>query len=185
MPSCQLKRLRFTKSVQWPDDPNLVPTPRELFRRLDAGLLSRKEFQEAMAVHARELIREIEEVKRSPLQAYLDEIANRASAMRLSLRHGEKVVRQALVGLSMVDDFPPARLLWNADHLHVPLHCFFRSRREPVFRVVRLEVGPQWLAVTVEHGAAEAALTVREELRFRRNRRGDLQLEQRQRVRLS
>jgi hypothetical protein len=152
---------------------------------LDAGQLTREEFQAAMKVHVRDLIREIEEVRRSPMQAYLDEIANRASAIKLTMKHGQKLVREALSALSMVEEFELARLLWNAHHLHVPLHCFLRSRREPVLRLMRLEAGPQWLTVEVEHGGAQSALTRREAFYFRRNRRGELQLESRKAVKHS
>jgi hypothetical protein len=36
-----------------------VPSPQKLFRLLDAGQISREEFQRLMAVHARELIEEM------------------------------------------------------------------------------------------------------------------------------
>ena len=169
----------------WPEDPANIPTPRELFRRLDAGLISREDFQAAMAVHARELIAEMEEVHRSPLQAYLDEISNRAAAIRLTVRHGEAKVREALSALASVEDFVMARFLWNAEHLHIPLHCFLRNRREPLLKIVKLESSAQWLAVEVEYGKAAAALVTREAFSFRRNRRGELQFETRKVIRLS
>jgi hypothetical protein len=169
----------------WSEDPANIPTPRELFRRLDAGLLSREDFQSAMAVHARELIAEMEDVHRSPLQAYLDEISNRAAAVGLTLRHGEAKVREALSALASIEDFVMARFLWNAEHLHIPLHCLLRNRREPLLKIFKLESSAQWLAVEVEYGKAAAALTTREAFSFRRNRRGELQLETRKVIRRS
>ncbi len=168
--------------VQWPNDPNLVPTPRELFERLEAGRISRLEFQAAMAVHARELIGEIEETKLNPVQAGLEEMKNRAAAIYLTLRHGEGIVREVLAALSQVEDFLPARFLWNALHPHVPLHCFFRSNREPVIRVQKLDVNPQRIRVQVEHGKSTKGQGTREELVFRRDRRQELQLVERRRI---
>ncbi len=167
-----------------PQNASQVPTPRELFRRWDAGEISREEFQVAMAVHARELIEEIEEDKRNPVLAYLETLKCRALAMKLTIQHGEKLVREVLLALSMVDAFPPARFLWNAAHTHVPLHCFFRVGREPVFRIIRLNAAAQSALVEVEHGSRERALSVREEFTLRRNRRSELLVEARRRVRL-
>jgi exonuclease VII small subunit len=156
-----------------------VPTPRELFRQLDAGLISREEFQNAMRVHAEELIEEMEDAKLNPLLAMWEDVRNRATALKLSLQHGEARVREVLSALSMLDDFPPARFLWNATHPHVPLHCFFRSRREPTFRIVRLQSASQAISVEVEYGSADRPLATRELISFRRNRRGEMNLERR------
>lgn len=163
---------------------NDVPTPRELFRRLDAGLISREEFQAAMAVHARELIQEIEEDHLNPVMAYLENLKARAVAMKLSIQYGEKLIREVLFALSMQETFPPARFLWNASHMHVPLHCFFRIGREPVFRIIRLNYTAQSALVEVEHGSADRAMARREEFTLRRNRRGELLVEQRRAVML-
>jgi hypothetical protein len=163
-------------------DASNVPTPRELFRRWDAGELSREEFHAAMSVHARELIHEIEEDKRNPVLAYLEALKARAVAMKLSLQHGEKLLREVLLALSLVDDFLPARFLWNAGHAHVPLHCFFRISREPVFRIIRLNATHQSALVEVEHGSAQRAVAVREEFTMRRNRKSELLVEARRRV---
>lgn len=166
------------------DDANAVPTPRELFRRLDAGLISREAFQAAMAVHARELIQEIEEDHLNPVLAYLENLKARAVAMKLSIQYGEKLIREVLHALAMQEQFPPARFLWNASHTHVPLHCFFRIGREPVFRIIRLNHTAQSALVEVEHGAKDRAVAWREEFTMRRNRRGELLVEQRRRVML-
>ena len=49
---------------------------------------------------------------------------------------------RALGTLGAIETFPPAQILWNAGHADVPLHCFFRSKIEPVFRITRLEIQP-------------------------------------------
>lgn len=165
-------------------DASKVPTPRELFRRWDEGTISREEFQKAMAVHAQELIHEIEEDKRNPVLAYLETVKARALAMKLSILHGEKLLREVLFALSMVEDFQPARFLWNAPHAHVPLHCFFRIGREPVFRIIRLNATAQSALVEVEYGSTQRAVAIREEFTLRRNRRSELMVETRRRVML-
>ena len=175
---------RFVLAVSPAPDPNSVPTPRELFRRWEAGLMTREAFQAAMAVHARELIDEMVEAKLNPVQACIEEVSNRAAAFKLTVRHGEKLIRELLVALSLEHDFLPARFLWNANHHHIPLHCFFRSRREPVFRIIRMSSTPLWLTAEVEYGRAEKPLATREEFLYRRNRRGELQLERRRPIQL-
>lgn len=167
-----------------PPDASQVPTPRELFRRWDAGQLSREEFHQAMAVHAKELIHEIEEDKRNPVLAYLETLKARAVAMKLSIQHGEKLLREVMHALAMLENFPPARFLWNAAHVHVPLHCFFRIGREPVFRIIRLNATAQSALVEVEYGSNQRALAMREEFVLRRNRRSELTVESRRRVML-
>ncbi len=92
------------------------------------------------------------------------------------------MIPEVLQALSEIDDFHPARWLWNAGHPHIPLHAFFRSKREPVFRVVTLEALPQVVTVTVEYGAPISTSLIREEFRLRRDRRGQLGLERRQAV---
>ena len=42
----------------------------------------------------------------------------------------------------------------KAAHPDVPLHCFLRMRREPVFRILSLEVLSGVIRVAVEHGEA-------------------------------
>jgi hypothetical protein len=146
---------------------------------LDSGRLTREEFREAMAVHARELIGEMEEDHANPLAAFLEQMLCRRAASKLERRHGEAAVREVLLALADIPDFPPGRWLWNAAHPHLPLHAFFRIKRQPVFRIVEMEAMPQVITVMVEHGNAEASGVVTEEIRLRRDRRGQLGLERR------
>jgi hypothetical protein len=155
------------------------PNPRQLFHLLDTGQMTREEFREAMAVHARELIVEMEEDSANPLVAFVEQMLARRAAAKLVRKHGEAVVREVLFALSDIPDFAPGRWLWNAVHPHLPLHAFFRIKREPVFRIATLEALPQMITLTVEHGGAEGNATIREEFRLRRDRRGQLGLERR------
>lgn len=159
--------------------PDPSPNPRLLFQQLDAGRISREQFRQAMGEHAREIIGEMVEDHANPAMAFLEQMLSRRAAAKLLRRHEEPVLREVLLALAEIEDFPPARWLWNAAHPHIPLHAFFRTRREPVFRITGLEAMPQLVMVTVEHGGAELQ---REEFRLRRDRRGRLGLEHRRRL---
>ena len=98
--------------------------PNVLFREFESGRMSREEFHEAMSFHAIELIDEMEEHRKNPLEAFVESMRNKRLAFSLARKHGEIAVREVFSVLSDVSGFPPARLLWNAAHRHVPLHCF-------------------------------------------------------------
>ena len=151
-----------------------VPPPPRLFELLESGVISRQQLQAAMSYHQRLLLVEIAEARRNPVRSYLEERLNRFAAARLERRHGERLVRQVLVALGRMEGFPLANLLWNASHRDVPLHCFFRTRREPVFRILRLQREALMVSVVLEHGRAPKRHTTREEVRLRRDRHGGL-----------
>ncbi len=131
----------------------MLPTPNEIFARLERGEIERDEMQALMALHARELIAEIEEDHLNPVEALLEQLLARRSASNLAKKHGGRLVREVLFALSEVPDFPPARLLWNAMHADVPLHCFLRIRRLPIFRVVSFEKKGDTVFVETQHGS--------------------------------
>lgn len=132
----------------------MIPTPRQLFAQFDRGEIEREELQAQMELCARELIEEMEEDYRNPAEALIEHLLARRAAGRLIRRHGGRVLREVLVALSEVEGFGPSRLLWNADHPDVPLHCFLRIRREPVFRIAAIKVRGDEIEVDVEHGEA-------------------------------
>jgi len=142
--------------------------------------MSREEFREAMKANALEIIEEMEEDHLNPVAAFMEQMLCRRATSKLLKKHEESLIREVLQALSEVDDFPPARRLWNAAHPHIPLHAFFRSKREPVFRVITLEAMPQVVTVTVEYSTAMHTQVIREEIRLRRDRRGQLGFERRQ-----
>lgn len=145
------------------------PTPPQLFRQFERGEISREELHASLAVHARGLIAEMVEEHRQPRTSYLERLRNYAAARRLARKHGSARVREILATLGAIEEFPPAQILWNAGHSDVPLHCFFRSRIEPVFRITRLEVKPMMVSLDVEYGPADRAATVRESILLQRN----------------
>jgi hypothetical protein len=114
------------------------------------------------------------ESRRNPLVAWFDETLARQAAGRLIRRHGEAVVREALAVLGELPHFAPARLLWNAGHPEVPLHCFLRTRREPVFRILRFHAQPEVVHLQVEYGRADRRHAFRESFILRRSSAGTL-----------
>lgn len=152
------------------------PTPPQLFRRFEDGEISREELHAALAVHARGLIAEMVEERRNPKTSYLERLRNFAAARRLAKKHGPARLREILAALGAIEGFPPAQLLWNAGHADVPLHCFFRSRIEPVFRITRLEVRPMLVSLDVEYGPRARDRTIRESILLQRNALLELEL---------
>ncbi|WP_133794061.1 hypothetical protein [Prosthecobacter fusiformis] len=158
------------------------PSPRQLFHLLDTGSITPEQFRESMAFHAREVIEEMEEDHLNPAAAFVEQMLCRRAAAKLLKHHEETLVREVLLALSELSDFPPGRWLWNAGHPHIPLHTFFRIKREPVFRMVSLDAAPQVVTVVVEYGAAGYTQPKKEEFRLRRDRRNQLGLERRRMI---
>jgi hypothetical protein len=155
----------------------MIPNPNQLFAMFERGEIERDELHALMATHARSLIEEMEEDFRNPAAAWIESLLARQAAGRLSRRHGERLVREVLVALSELVDFPPARHLWNADHPDVPLHCFLRIRREPVFRILQLSRRDELLDLKIEHGNAKRGRGTRDTFILRRDERWRLRVE--------
>jgi len=153
-----------------------LPTPPELFRQFERGEISREELHATMALHARGLIAEMEAAFADPRSSYLERLRNFVAARKLARAHGSARLREILGALGEVKDFPPAQILWNAGHGDVPLHCFFRMRTEPVFRIVRLEVEAMEVRLSVEYGAHAKRQTTREAIVLQRDATLRLQL---------
>lgn len=147
----------------------MIPTPHQIFTRFERGEIERGEMHTLMALHARELIQEMEEDYQNPAAAWLESLLSRRAAGRLVRRHGARLLREMLTALAEVPDFPPARYLWNAAHPDLPLHCFFRMRREPVFRILAILADAGEFRVTVEHGPAAKGRSTRQLFLLKRN----------------
>jgi hypothetical protein len=132
----------------------MIPTPSQLFTLFERGEIEREELQALMDLHARELIQEMEEDYQNPATAWMERLLAKRAASRLVRRHGERLLRELLGALAEFADFPPARHLWNVAHPDVPLYCFLRIRREPVFRILSIDSKSGEIAVTIEHGEA-------------------------------
>lgn len=147
----------------------MIPTPNQLFAQFERGEIEREELHALLAMHARELIKEMEEDHQNPAAAWIEGLLARQAVRSLVRRHGKRLLREVLAALSQVPDFPPAQYLWNATHPDVPLHCFLRIRREPVFRIARLVTREQGVELIVEHGAAGRGRGTRQTITLRRD----------------
>jgi hypothetical protein len=116
----------------------MLETPRQLAARFERGEIDRTEFQSLMAIHARDLIAEIEEDHRNPFAAWIEMRLAKSAINKLLRKHTAFRIREILTALSEAPDFPLAKYLWNAPHSDVPLHCFFRMRREPLFHILSI-----------------------------------------------
>lgn len=132
----------------------MIPTPSQIFASFERGEIERDEMHALMALHAREIIKEMEEDYQNPASALIESLLARRSMGQLVRRHSGRLVREILAALGDVTDFAPARYLWNAAHPDVPLHCFLRMRREPVFRISTIKSKGDEIEVAVEHGGA-------------------------------
>ena len=147
----------------------MIPTPQQIFSRFEGGEIERDEMHALMALHARELIAEMEDDYQNPAAAWLESVLARRAAGRLVRRHGARLLREVLAALAEVPDFPPARYLWNATHPELPLHCFLRIRREPVFRILSIDAIAGEFRIVVEHGPAAKGRGLRQSFRLKRN----------------
>ena len=127
-----------------------------------------------MSMHAGELVDEVMEARRNPVMAFYESALSRRAVARLVRQHGDRLVREVLVGLSKKEDFEMARHLWNANHTDVPLYCFFRMRTEPLFRIESIRVAPWKVQAVVEWGGGGKKAEHREEFELHRDRYGRL-----------
>src|SRR5690606_26299466 len=104
-----------------------------------------------------------------PAAAWLETMRARRMAAKWMGRHGVHLLREVLHALSLVPDFPPAAVLWNASHPDLPLHVFFRIKREPVFRIISLERDGGDVVVDCEYGSAVKGKATRRLFRLRRD----------------
>ena len=141
---------------------NVPLPPQKLFRQFEAGEITRAQLQATCALHQREMIAEIEEMKRNPVAAFVEDLLIKREAARVRREHGEGLPREVFAALSEVPDFPPAILLWNAEHRDVPFQCFFRFRREPVFRLISMQNHGMSVTAVVEYGSSDRKLATRE-----------------------
>ena len=154
-----------------------LESPRKIFRRWEAGEIKREELQERLAEHQRAILAEVEESRLNPVASYIESLLTKRAALKLIHQHGEAGVREMLVALSEIEGFRLAAYLWNASHWDVPLHCFLRQKRAPVFRIREMWIKSDRGEMQVQHGPPEKV--VREHFRFERHWRGHLEVVER------
>ncbi len=128
----------------------MLETPRQLVARFERKEIDRDEFQAMMAIHQRELIKEIDEDHQNPLAAWLESRLARSSMKKLLRKNTPFQIREVLTALSEAPGFPLAKYLWNAAHPDIPLHCFFRIRKEPVFQILSMKAVGDTVEVHLE-----------------------------------
>ncbi|WP_338287530.1 hypothetical protein [Luteolibacter sp. LG18] len=154
--------------------------PDRLFELFESGTIDRETLQTLMALQARMLIAEMEEDHLNPAAALMEHLRNLRAAIKLSRRHGQKLVRDTFAALGRESNFPPCVYLWNASHPDVPLHCFFRTKREPVFRVLKLQTDGSLIHVEVEYGVKYPKALHRERITLKRDASWVLRVEARE-----
>jgi hypothetical protein len=152
--------------------PDSQLTPRQLFRLYDRGEVNRQQLRDTLHSHAQLLIAEMVEAKAEPQASWIESMQNRLQATALVRKYGEPILREVFVALSEMPHFPAAHYLWNADHPTMPLDCFLRNRREPLFRVIKLQSAAFIVTLTIEHGTRKSPQ--RETLTLERDRSGQL-----------
>lgn len=153
----------------------MMMTPASVIAQFERGEIDRVEMQTMMAIFARDLIREMQEDQRNPVVAWLERIQVKRAAAKLGRRYGKRLLREVLQALGKLEAFPPTALLWNAGHEDVPLECFFRWDREPVFRIREMRANGSVVDLLVEYGREKK----RERIRLRRDERWQLKPESR------
>ena len=173
--------------------PPNAPHVRSLLRQYDRGLISPEEFRRQMRLACVEVIEEMKQDKLNPLAAMAENLQCRYDVARLLRGHSQQDLREVLEALAREEHLPVSRYLWNAAHPHIPLHSFFRVRRQPTLRIHQIRgcgrsaarqlsstgtraedgvtiSGAQSLEIELEYDGR------RQWLRLQRDRRGRLQL---------
>ena len=162
------------------DDLSKMP-PDRLFDLFEREQIDRETLQTLMAIHARRLIEEINEDHLNPAAALIEYFRNLRATAKLVRRHGKKLIRETLDALSKAERFPPSMLLWNASHPDVPLYCFIRMKREPVFRILGFQSEGTNVEIRVEHGRTNSpGGLVIESFVLKRDRAWNLRIESRE-----
>lgn len=156
------------------------PNPRDLIRQWENGEIERETLHLLMAQHRAAIIEEAEEERLNPIASYVDRVMNKRMAKKLINLHGEANLRELIFALSEMPDFLPAAFLWNINHWDLPLHCFIRNKREPVFRIKEVFVRSSRAMMLIEHGSAKKGETQREKIHFERHWRGEMKVTKRE-----
>lgn len=157
----------------------LLPTPSRLFQWYEEGKITREQWIAAMHLHLEDLLDEIEYDDRHPAIAKMDTMMSKRAAKKLLKDTTETQLREVFLALAELDDFPPSNILWNADQWDIPLHCFVRQRREPVFKIHDLRITRETARLRIEHGSADKDQSTHETISLRRDYMGKLVLESR------
>lgn len=155
-------------------------SPNRLLGLYRAGSITRSQWLEGMRLHFLLALKEIEEDRSHPKRALLESWRCKNAARKLLRDHTEAELREVLMALSELDDFPPSTYLWNADQYDVPLHCLLRERREPILRFPQIQIRRLTAEIVIEYGSLKKKDRVREKISLRRDWRGTMIVESRE-----
>lgn len=155
-------------------------SPNRLLAWYRSGHITQAQWRAGMKLQFKLALREIQEDRGDPQRALLETWRCKAAARRLLKEHSEAELREVMVALSEIDDFPPATYLWNADQRDIPLHCFLREKRAPVLRFRQMEISRSRAKLTIEYGSRKSKDSDRETITLRRDWRGTLMVESRE-----
>lgn len=153
---------------------NALISPNRLLAYYRAGQITRAQWLEGMRLQFELALQEIEEDRHDPQRALLETWRCKAAARRLLKNNSEAELREVMVALSEIDQFPPATYLWNADQRDIPLHCFLREKREPVLRFRDMQISQSRAKLVIEYGSRKSKDREKETIVLRRDWRGSL-----------
>ena len=110
--------------------PVMILNPNQLFALYERGEIEREELHALMAVHARELISEMEEDYQNPAAALIENLLARRAVRRLARRHGGRLLREILIALADVPGclflhlFRPGRFVAEGGNLLIQAFDF-------------------------------------------------------------
>ena len=104
-------------------------SPHRLLARYREGSITFEEWQEGMQKQCAMAIDEAEEDRANPKLAWMETIRCKNAARKLLRNNKDIEIREVFMALSLLEDFPPAVYLWNADDPKTPLHCLLREKR--------------------------------------------------------
>jgi hypothetical protein len=146
-----------------------------------SGAITRKQWLAGMRLQLLQALAEISEDIADPQGAFLEKLRCRNAARKLTKKNTEAELREVFMSLSQLDDFPPANYLWNADQLETPLYSLLREKRAPILRFKEVLILRQSAKITIEYGELKPRRRILETIQLRRDWRGVLIIEDRQR----
>jgi hypothetical protein len=156
-------------------------SPHRLLAYYKSGAITRKQWLAGMRQHLLQALAEISEDIADPRGAFLERLRCRNAARRLTKKNTEAELREVFTSLSQLDDFPPANYLWNAEQLETPLYSLLREKRIPVLKFKDVQILRQSAKLTVVYGSLKPKNRIMETIQLRRDWRGVLIVEDRQR----
>lgn len=154
-------------------------TPQRLLSEYGKGDITVEQWRTGIRVLCLMALQEAKEELEEPKLALLELWRTKNAARRLRKTNRDSAIREALITLSQLDDFPPAVYLWNADQPTTPLHSFLRETRYPVIKFNILKTTQVSAEIKIEYGDLDPKKRTHESILLERHWLGDLRLHSR------